>query len=89
LTANTEDESPILFDLTVEGVDGPAQQICDVDGDADIDFTDIRAIFSARNTPASGPDDPRDADGNGMITFVDAKQCISQCTNPRCAPSND
>jgi hypothetical protein len=61
---------------------------CDVDANGDIDRTDVRSILMNRNQPASGPDDPMDADGDGQITIRDAKICISQCTNPRCAPSN-
>lgn len=59
---------------------------CDVDGDNVVDIFDIRAIMAARNTPAAGPDDPRDADGNGTIDANDARQCVLQCTNSRCAP---
>ena len=50
-----------------------------------IDTLDVNAIFAARNTPASGPDDPRDADGDGTITVLDASQCRLQCTYPQCA----
>jgi hypothetical protein len=60
---------------------------CDVDGDGDIDTFDIRAILAARYSGAI-PGDTRDADGDGRITPLDAKICIQQCTNPRCAPSN-
>jgi hypothetical protein len=59
---------------------------CDVDGDGDVDLGDINLIVAARNTPATGPDDPRDFDGDGMITVLDARQCVLQCTNPRCVP---
>ena len=38
--------------------------VCDVDTDGDIDRLDINQILDARNTPASGSGDPRDADGN-------------------------
>lgn len=58
---------------------------CDVDGDGDIDKLDLRVISRARNQPASGPDDPRDADGDGVITPRDVKACIPQCTLPGCA----
>jgi hypothetical protein len=58
---------------------------CDIDADGDVDITDIRAIMAARNTPAV-PGDARDADGNGIINANDARQCVLQCTNPRCAP---
>ena len=63
-----------------------AQEVlCDVNADGDIDRTDVRTILLNRNQPASGPDDPMDADGDGQITIRDAKICIGQCTNPRCA----
>jgi len=58
---------------------------CDVDGDKDVDRNDISFIMAARNTPASGADDPRDADSNGIINANDARQCVLQCTNSRCA----
>ena len=60
--------------------------VCDVDGDGDVDRKDIGAIFAARNTSASGPDDPMDANGDGVITVNDGRECVLQCTNPRCAP---
>jgi len=59
---------------------------CDVNNDAQIDRTDIMAIFAARNTPASGPNDPRDSNGDGTITVNDGRQCVLECTNFRCAP---
>ena len=58
--------------------------ICDVDDDGDVDRNDISLIFDARNTPASGPDDPRDADGNGTINVLDGRQCVLQCTLANC-----
>ncbi len=60
-------------------------QMCDVDGDGDVDRTDTRAILRARNNPATGPDDPMDANGDGWINSLDAKLCTAQCTLPRCA----
>lgn len=58
---------------------------CDVDSDGDIDKIDTSLITRARNQPASGPDDPRDANGDGMITITDAKVCIPLCTRANCA----
>ena len=58
--------------------------VCDVDLDGDVDQLDIGLIFAARNTPATGPDDPRDADGDGFITVNDASQCVAQCTQLGC-----
>jgi hypothetical protein len=68
---------------------GPAQGqgaggACRVDGDVDVDRIDINAIFAARNTVASGPEDGRDADGDGSITVNDGRSCALRCTLPRC-----
>jgi len=51
----------------------------------DVDRDDLNIILAARNTPASGPDDPRDLDGDGMITALDARKLVTLCTRPRCA----
>jgi PKD repeat protein len=59
--------------------------VCDVDGDGDIDRADLSLISRARNQPATGPDDPRDANGDGIITPADVKACIPQCSRPSCA----
>ena len=55
-----------------------APLMCDADGDNDVDRSDILEIMAARNTPATGPDDPRDADGDGVITVLDARKCVLQ-----------
>jgi hypothetical protein len=49
-----------------------------------VDRQDVALIVAARSTPASGPDDPRDADGDGMITVLDARRCVLECTVPQC-----
>lgn len=59
--------------------------VCDVDTDGDVDRLDLSLIIGARKTSASGPADPRDADGDGTITVLDARTCVRQCTLPRCA----
>jgi hypothetical protein len=82
---------------TVEGIDGAGNsclievvfdannvEICDVDLDGDIDRLDLRAISMARGQAAL-PNDPRDADMDGVITPSDVKRCIPLCTARRCA----
>jgi len=59
--------------------------VCDVDTDGDVDRLDLSLIIGARKTSASGPTDPRDADGDGTITVLDARTCVRHCTLPRCA----
>jgi len=58
---------------------------CDVDQDGDVDSDDVNAIFADRGQVASGPDDPRDANGDGLITVNDSRACALECTYPECA----
>lgn len=62
-----------------------AVERCDVNADGFVDESDIDAILTARGQPATGPDDPRDADGDGQITVLDARACTLLCGNPNCA----
>lgn len=71
--------------LDGDGCTADCKNVCDVDGDGDIDRNDVNAIFAARNTRAAAGD-PRDANGDGLITINDGRQCVLQCTNPNCAP---
>lgn len=57
----------------------------DVDMDGDVDSDDLARINTALNTAASGPNDPRDLDGDGRITGLDARKLVTLCTRPRCA----
>lgn len=50
-----------------------------------IDKNDLNLILAARNTRATGPNDPRDLDGDGMITALDARKLTLLCTRPGCA----
>jgi hypothetical protein len=82
LRPGVDDVSPILSDLSIRGVaDNP---ICDVEPDGDIDRVDLRAISLARGQDAQAGD-PRDANGDGIITPSDVKVCIPLCTLRRCA----
>jgi hypothetical protein len=81
LNGNNADESPILFDLTVAS---RSANICDADGDGDIDKSDLSLISRARGRTAQ-PGDPLDGDGDGTITPNDVKVCLKICTRPNCA----
>ncbi len=61
----------------------------DIDGDTDIDADDIAIILASRNLPASGPGDPLDLDGDGLISVLDARIAATLCTRPLCAPGNN
>lgn len=81
LTANNQNQSPVVQDVTVVST---AQAVCDVDLDGDIDKLDLALITKARGqTPSAG--DPRDSDLDGAITSKDVKVCIPKCTRANCA----
>lgn len=67
--------------------DGPVPLLCDADGDFDVGLDDITAISLANGSPALGPTDIRDIDGDGTITLLDARQCAAHCTVTDCRPA--
>jgi streptogramin lyase len=83
LRPNTAGDSPVLSDLSVMTA-ATGVQICDVDLDGDIDKLDLREISRARGQVAL-PNDPRDANQDGVITPSDTKVCIPLCTLANCA----
>ncbi len=63
----------------------PAFARCDVDRNGSIDRNDAALVRAGiGQTPTVG--DPRDANGDGLITMTDVRQCTLQCTKPNCAP---
>ena len=62
----------------------------DINGDGKVDRNDVLAITgpngSNLNKPATGPNDPRDQDGDGIITILDARKVQQFCSKPNCAP---
>ena len=66
-------------------VSAPGFERGDLDKDGDVDKDDQNILFAARNTPAIGEGDPRDLDGDGVITGLDGRKQVLLCTRPRCA----
>jgi len=81
LTAIGEQDNEVLY-FNMAG--GPVVP-CDIDDDGVINRVDINAIFVARNTQAA-LGDPRDPDGDGVVTVNDSRICTQRCTNAQCAP---
>lgn len=80
LNANTNNDSPVVFDLTVNSL----VTTCDIDLDGDIDSADISLIRAGiGQIPAAN--DPRDANLDGKITILDARTCTLRCTRAVCA----
>jgi hypothetical protein len=76
------------YQLVVATVaDAPVTLLCDANDDGAVDRDDLDLIFAARGTPATGPGDPRDADGDGEITILDSRQCALRCDREGCGPA--
>lgn len=71
-------------ELTVTYV-SPGARPGDLSGDDLVDQTDLNLLMAALNTASYGPGDPRDLDGDGKITVLDARRLTLLCTRPRCA----
>jgi hypothetical protein len=70
-----------MVNLTIHPIAGT---VCDVNEDGQIDINDIDAITAARGSFALGPQDSRDANGDGIIDVNDARVCVLRCTKPGC-----
>lgn len=58
---------------------------CDANGDGRIDHEDIAAIGAAVGYSVY-PGDPRDVDGDGIVTGHDVAACATRCKRAACAP---
>ena len=81
LRPNSAGDTPVLSDLSVNTME---DGMCDANLDDAVNILDIRIIGANRNTPAA-PGDPLDIDGNGVINVLDARLCVLECDNARCA----
>ncbi|MFK8015900.1 MAG: hypothetical protein AB8G17_10730 [Gammaproteobacteria bacterium] len=57
--------------------------ICDINENGVVDRVDIRTIVTM-NGMAVKPGMTPDIDGDGVVTILDARQCVLQCTLPNC-----
>lgn len=57
----------------------------DINGDGQVDKADLAQITSALNKPASGPNDMRDLNHDGVINALDSRILVTLCTHPGCA----
>lgn len=57
---------------------------CDVTNDGHVDVDDINVIVKGRGSRVA-PGDPRDVDGDGIVTTNDARVCVLKCDKPLCA----
>jgi hypothetical protein len=56
----------------------------DLNADGKVDQADLNIILAALNTPASGPNDARDLNHDGVINALDARILVTLCTHPGC-----
>ncbi|GGO74140.1 hypothetical protein [Bowmanella pacifica] len=84
LRPNSNDESPVLSDLTVASA---ATANCDNNADGEVNILDIQNINANRNVSVPPGDPIFDLDANGIINVLDSRICVLQCDNARCAIS--
>jgi len=53
---------------------------CDANADGKVDQTDLNMIRAANGQTASGPNDPRDGNGDGVINVMDYRYCQFRLT---------
>lgn len=57
----------------------------DLNLDGQVDKLDLDIILAALNKPASGPNDPRDLNHDGVISALDARILVTLCSHAGCA----
>lgn len=80
LQMNTANQSPVLYDLSINS----ALTVCDVDLDGDVDINDLGLIRAGIGKPLLA-NDPRNANGDAVIDARDVRVCTFKCTRANCA----
>lgn len=70
--------------LVLQRSTGVVIQRCDVDGDGDVDRSDVNLIRAAIGS-VPGANDPRDDNLDGKVTVNDVRSCTLRCTRASCA----
>ena len=82
LRPGVDNISPIFSDLAINTA---ASTNCDANEDGQIDRIDIGIIGRHRNVPVPPGNPLFDINSDNVINVVDARLCVLQCTNNRCA----
>ena len=60
--------------------------VCDIDGDIDIDSSDLQAIRLANGKTVPPASPALDVNKDGRVNVADVRACTLKCTRPGCAP---
>ena len=71
--------------LVKVAVSVPTSTRGDLNGDGRVDQSDLNILMAALNTAATGPNDARDLNHDGVINALDARILVTLCTKPGCA----
>lgn len=66
--------------LVLQRATGVVVQKCDVNGDGKVTAADLAIIRARNGQKSSGPDDPADANGDGVINVADYRYCALHLT---------
>ncbi|MDE2367426.1 MAG: hypothetical protein KGN16_00520 [Burkholderiales bacterium] len=69
--------------LVLQRATGVVTQVCDVNGDGEIDKSDITLIMKSIGAHV-GPTDVRNPTRTGIVSITDARQCTVACTHALC-----
>ncbi len=57
----------------------------DLDGNGQVNVSDLILLMRGMNKSPAGPNDPRDLDYDGQISVLDGRILVTLCTKPYCA----